>query len=153
VQSGRNGYYAERTPEIPQTVKFVIDTLKDAERDPRLADYAVAQVFGENRAAGTYESRAEGIANDLADNQPPDQVRRFRASILELRKDPELGNKLFDRKDAVYARVLPGYDPKLADVPGAIYFTIGPDKQLDAWDAYLGGKKLVKLYPRDYWMP
>jgi len=35
----------------------------------------------------------------------------------------------------------------------AFYFTIGPDKQLDAWDAYLGGKKLVKLYPRDFWMP
>jgi len=153
VASGRNGYYAERTPEIPQTVKFVVETLKNAERDPRLADYSVAQVFGENRAAGTYEARAEGIANDLADGQTPEQVRKFRASILELRKDPELGNKLFDRKDAVYARVLPGYDAKTPDVPDAIYFTIGPDKQLDAWEAYLGGKKLVKLYPRDFWMP
>lgn len=153
VASGRTGYYAERTPEIPQTVKFVVEVLKNAERNPRLADYSVAQVFGETRAAGTYEARAEGIANDLADGQTPEQVRKFRASILELRKDPELGNKLFDRKDAVYARVLPGYDAKTPDVPDAIYFTIGPDKQLDAWDAYLGGKKLVKLYPRDFWMP
>ena len=46
---------------------------------------------------------------DLADRQPPDQVRKFRASVLELRKDPELGNKLFDRKDNVYGRMLPGY--------------------------------------------
>ena len=38
VQSGRVGYYAERTPEIPQTVKFVVDTLKTADRDPQLAD-------------------------------------------------------------------------------------------------------------------
>src|SRR5204862_2721661 len=81
VQSGRTGYYAERTPEIPQTVKFVVDTLKSAERDPRLGDYAVAQVFGESRAAATYETRAESMAADLADRQPPEQVKKFRASI------------------------------------------------------------------------
>jgi hypothetical protein len=158
VQSGRAGYYAERTPEIPQTVKFVVDILKNAERDPKLADYAVAQVFGENRAAGTYEARAEGIASDLADNQPPDQVRAFRASILTLRKDPNLGNTLFDRKDAVYGKDLPGYNVKGRDVAGAEYFVIGPDKQLDAWEAYLknaegGDAKLYRIYPRDFWMP
>jgi Zn-dependent M16 (insulinase) family peptidase len=158
VQTGRGGYYAERTPEIPQTVRFVIDTLKTAERDPRLSEYAIAQVFGETRAAGTYEARAEGIANDLADNQPPDQVRKFRQSILELRKDPQLGEKLFDRKDAVYGRWLPGYNVKGADVPDAIYFTIGPDRQLDAWEGYLKGVEgpettLYRLYPRDFWMP
>ena len=157
VQGGRVGYYAERTPEIPQTVKFVVDTLKSAERDPRLGDYAVAQVFGETRAASTYETRAEGIANDLADKQTPDQVRKFRASILELRKDPNLGNTLFDRKDAVYGRMLPGYNVKGKDVADAVYFTIGPDKQLDAWESYLKNAegaetKLWKLYPRDFWM-
>jgi Zn-dependent M16 (insulinase) family peptidase len=158
VQGGRAGYYAERTPEIPQTVKFVIDILKNAERDPRLGDYAVAQVFGESRAAGTYEARAEGIANDLADNQTSDQVRAFRSSILELRNDPNLGNKLFERKDAVYGRALPGYNVKGRDVADAYYFTIGPDKQLDAWEAYLrnaegADTKLYRLYPRDFWMP
>jgi hypothetical protein len=158
VQSGRIGYYAERTPEIPQTVKFVVDTLKTAERDPQLADYAVAQVFGETRAAGTYEARAEGIANDLADSQPPEQVKTFRAAILELRKDPKLGDKLFDRKDVVYGRALPGYGVKGKDVVDAIYFTIGPDKQQDAWEAYLKNAegaetKLFRLYPRDFWMP
>jgi hypothetical protein len=158
VQGGRVGYYAERTPEIPQTVKFVVDTLKSAERDPRLGDYALAQVFGETRAASTYETRAEGIANDLADQQPPEQVRAFRASILELRKDPKLGDTLFDRKDAVYGRSLPGYNVKGKDVADAIYFTIGPDKQQDAWEGYLKNAegaetKLFRLYPRDFWMP
>ena len=158
VASGRTGYYAERTPEIPQTVKFVIDTLKTAERDPRLSDYSIAQVFGETRAAANYENRAEQMANDLADGQPPEQVRKFRASILELRKDPKLGEKLFDRKDAVYGRALPGYNVKGKDVPGAIYFAIGADKQLDAWEAHLQNAegaetKLIRLYPRDFWMP
>jgi Zn-dependent M16 (insulinase) family peptidase len=158
VAAGRTGYYAERTPEIPQTVKFVVDTLKSAERDPRLADYAIAQVFGESRAAANYETRSEGMANDLRDGQTPDQVRRFRASILELRKDPKLGETLFDRKDAVYGRVLPGYNVKGKDVPDALYFAIGPDKQLDAWEAYLKNAegaetRLVRLYGRDFWMP
>ena len=158
VQAGRVGYYAERTPEIPQTVKFVVDILKTAERNPQLSDYALAQVFGETRAAGTYENRAEGMANDLADQQPPEQVRAFRESILELRKDPQLGEKLFDRKDAVYGRSLPGYNVKGKDVPGAAYFTIGPDKQQDAWEGYLKNAegaetKLFRLYPRDFWMP
>ncbi|HEX9981934.1 MAG TPA: hypothetical protein VGF69_01600 [Thermoanaerobaculia bacterium] len=158
VSSGRIGYYAERTPEIPQTVRYVVNILKTAERDPRLGDYAIAQVFGESRAAATYESRAENMAADIADGQTPEQVRRFRSSILELRKDPELGNKLFERKDAVYGRMLPGYNVKGKDVADAYYFTIGPDKQLDAWETYLRESegqetKLYRLYPRDFWLP
>ncbi|HUP45833.1 MAG TPA: hypothetical protein VM779_10005, partial [Thermoanaerobaculia bacterium] len=119
VTSGRMGYYAERTPELPQTVRFVVEELKNAPRNPRLADYAVAQVFSpaENRAAASYEARAEGIAADLADNQPPDLVRKFRQSILELRKNPKLGDMLFDRKDRVYGRFIPGYNVKAGSVP------------------------------------
>ncbi|HEX7421914.1 MAG TPA: hypothetical protein VF505_18660, partial [Thermoanaerobaculia bacterium] len=156
VAAGRMGYYAERTPELPQTVRFVVNELKTAPRDPKLADYAVAQVFSEFRSAATYENRAEGIAADLADHQPPDQVRAFRQSILTLRTDKNLGNTLFDRKDAVYGRFLPGYNVKAADVPGGIYFAIGPDKQLDAWAEYVrtsDGATLYKLYGRDFWMP
>lgn len=159
VSSGRMGYYAERTPELPQTVRFVVDELKNAPRDPRLGDYAVAQVFspGESRAAATYEARAEGIAADLADNQPPETVRRFRQSILHLRRDPNLGNLLFDRKDRVYGRMLPGYNVKGSEVPEGVYFVIGPDKQLDAWQRYLQQvegpeSKFRKLYARDFWL-
>ena len=158
VASGRMGYYAERTPELPQTVRFVVNELKTSARDPKLGDYAVAQVFAENRTAGSYEGRAEGIAADLADNQPPDMIRKFRQSILELRKDPNLGNVLFDRKDRVYGRFIPGYNVKASDVPGGIYFVIGPEKQLDAWQEYLkevegADSKLHRLYGRDFWMP
>lgn len=154
VQSGRVGYYAERTPEIPQTVGFVVETLKNASVDPQLADYTIAQVFGESRAAGTYEARAEGMAADLADGQTPAQVRAFRQSILELRKDPELGEKLFERKDRVYARMIPGYAP--GQDPDGVYFVIGADRQLDAWARYLRSTEsenaqLWRLFPRDFW--
>jgi|GEM_PF-181324 Zn-dependent M16 (insulinase) family peptidase len=158
VSSARIGYYAERTPELPQTVKFVIDILKNGKRDSKLGAYSVAQVFAEFRSAASYEARAEGMAADLADGQTPEQVRRFRESILKISKEPRLGDLLFDRKDKVLGRVLPGYNIKGADVPGAVYYVIGPDKQLDAWEAYLktaegGDTKLYRLYPRDYWLP
>ena len=53
---GGVGYCAERTPEPPQTVRFVVGVIKDG--------------------------------------QPPELVRRFRTSILELRRDPRLIDKL-----------------------------------------------------------
>jgi hypothetical protein len=157
IAAGRLGYYAERTPEIPQTVKFVINTIKSSPRDASLADYTIAQAFGEFRSSQTYETRAEAMAADLADGQPSDQVRKFRESILELRKDPALGNTLFDRKDAVYARAIPGYGSVRArDVAEGVYFAIGADKQLDAFDQYIKAAepdtKLYRLYARDYWM-
>jgi len=155
VSAGRTGYYAERTPELPQTVRFVIGELRNAPRDPSLADYTIAQAFGELRGAAAYETRAEAMAADLADGQTPEQVRKFRQSILALRADPKLGDKLFDRKDRVLSASLPGYDGATwKPAADASYFVIGPDKQLDAYDRYLQtfGGTLVRLYPRDFWM-
>lgn len=155
VSAGRTGYYAERTPELPQTVRFVIGELRNAPRDPSLADYTIAQAFGELRGAAAYETRAEAMAADLADGQTPDQVRKFRQSILALRADPNLGDKLFDRKDRVLSASLPGYDGAAwKPAADASYFVIGPDKQLDAYDRYLQtfGGTLLRLYPRDFWM-
>jgi len=158
LSAGRIGYYAERTPEIPQTLKFVIETIKSSPRDTTLVDYTIAQAFGEFRSSQTYETRAEAMAADLADAQPPEEVRKFRTSILELRKDSKLGDELFDRKDRVYARAIPGYGGVRArDVADAQYFAIGPDKQLDALDRYIKAAepdtKLYRLYARDFWMP
>jgi hypothetical protein len=53
--------------------------------------------------------------------------------------------------DAGYARVLPGYGEKQAPSTDATYYVIGPEKQLAAWEAYLG-EPLYRLYPRDYWI-
>jgi hypothetical protein len=157
VSAGRIGYYAERTPELPQTVRFAVGVIKDGKPDRALGEYVMAQAFGESRASLSYEARAEGIAADLADGQPPELVRRFRSSILELRRDPRLVDKLYERKDRVYARLLPGYDAKGLDTAGGTFFVIGPDKQIDAWEQYVkgieGSATLQRLYGRDFWMP
>ncbi|MCM3871427.1 MAG: hypothetical protein ND895_12140 [Pyrinomonadaceae bacterium] len=156
--TGRLGYYAERTPELPQTLRFVIDELKKVKPDQGLVDYAIAGAFGAFRSASPYEARGESIANDIADGLTPDVIQRFRQSILALRRDPKLADELFKRMAAVYARVLPGLGVKAVDVEGGIYYVIGPEKQISAYEEYLRtvegpGVRLYRIYPRDYWMP
>jgi Zn-dependent M16 (insulinase) family peptidase len=156
--TGRMGYYAERTPELPQTLRFVIDELKKAKPDPGLVEYAIAGAFGTFRSASPYEVRGESMANDIADGLTPEVIRRFRQSILTLRQDPKLADELFKRMAAVYARILPGLGVKTRDVEGGIYYVIGPEKQLSAYEEYLKtvegpGVRLHRIYPRDYWMP
>ncbi len=157
VSQGSIGYYAERTPELPQTVRFVAGIVRGGQPDPTLGEYALAQAFAESRAAMSYEARAEGIAADLADGQPPELVRRFRSAILALRDDPQFVDQLFRRKDRVHARLLPGYAASGLDPDGS-FMVIGPDKQLDAWEQYLQtsiapATRLQRLHGRDFWLP
>jgi hypothetical protein len=156
VSDGRIRYYAERCPELPQTLKFVIDELRRATVDPSLVDYALAEAFA-SRVALSYEARARGIADDLTDGDTPDTVRAFRRRLLDLRGRPALADDLFGRMESVYGTVLPGYGPASATVGDAVFFVIGPHAQLDAWQRYLEtaeGKDAVlyRLYPRDFWV-
>jgi hypothetical protein len=153
----RVNYYAERTPLLPQTLEFVIGELKKAEPDPALADYAIAGAFDGIRSAEPYEDRGEAMAADLADGLTPEVVSRFHQAILELRKRPDLAQELFRRMPKVYERVLPGMGIPTKQVPGGIYFVIGPEKQLQAYEAYLKqaegpDTRLFRLYPRDFWV-
>ena len=154
--SGRMSYYAERSPEIPQTIAFVIKELKAAERDPSLVEYAIAQAFGSSRAASSYETRGESMAANLADGITPEVVRKFRSSILTLRGAPALSDTLYDRMGTVYATVLPGYGAKASTVPDGVFFIIGPEKQFVAYEEYLRASegpntRIFRLYPRDFW--
>ncbi len=153
IQRGAVVYYAERTPLLPQTLRFVIDQLRHAKPDASIARYAVASAF-DSRVANGYEARASAMAGNLVDGLTPDIVRAFRTRLLELAKQPDLATQLFARMKDVYGAVLPGY----GDVdPGATYFVIGPEKQLAAYDDYLHATlkttKLHRLYPRDFWIP
>jgi Zn-dependent M16 (insulinase) family peptidase len=154
---GRMGYYAERTPELPQTLRFVIAELKKAQPDPGLVEYAIAGAFGAFRSASSYEARGESMANDIADGVPPEVIRRFRQAILALRRDPKLSDELFKRMNSVYARVLPGFGVKAKDVRDGVFYVIGPEKQLTAYEQYLktvegADARVYRIYPRDYWL-
>ncbi len=153
IGEGTLYYYAERCPLLPQTLRFVIDQLKKAKPDPNIARYAIAKAF-DSRVAIGFESRASAMASNLVDELTPDVVRAFRTRVLEAAKRPDLANELFGRMTTVYGKVLPGYS-KLD--PNGIYFVIGPEKQIAAYQDYLKsavGKdaKLFRIYPRDFWL-
>ena len=157
LADGLLNYYAERTPELPDTLKFVIDYLRHSEADPSLVEYAIAGAFRGSRAGDTYESRGEAIADDLFDGLAPDVVARFRRAILALRNEPDLGAQLFARANRIYARVLPGMAPAGQAEPDSVYLVIGPEKQFTAYEQYLRANvdpaaTLYRLYPRDFWL-
>jgi Zn-dependent M16 (insulinase) family peptidase len=155
--TGKLHYYAERTPELPQTLSFVIDNVKNSPVDTSMLDYVVSLSVGAFRSADDYESRGEAMASDIADGRYPEIIRNFRESVLRLRKEPGLINVIYTYKDKAYETILPGYGKPSRDVAGGSYFVIGPEKQMTAYEAYLksvngDGTKLYRLYPRDYWM-
>jgi hypothetical protein len=155
-QLGQFGYYAERTPEIPQTTRFVVDLIRSAKYDPTLAEYAIARAFA-SRAAASYESRAEAMANDLIDGNTPELVTNFRKAILALRQSPTLAEDIHQQLPVVLSKVLPGLGSSVKSVPGASYFAIGAEKQMSAYEAYLKSvegvdTRLYRLYPRDFWL-
>lgn len=158
----RLGYYADKTPTAPQTIKFVVERLKAAaeeaktKMDPGLADYALAQAF-HSYADGSFIGRGEAIADALVDGKPPEVIRKFRLAILNLRKDKDFERKLFDRMIPQYARVVPGLTADSAQDKQGIYLVIGDDNQLKQYEAYLKSikSKNIKLYVvhgRDFWI-
>src|SRR5262249_18335901 len=124
--TGLMSYYAERTPELPQTLRFAIGEVKRPMDDP-LAEYVIALAFS-SRASSPYEARGEAMASNLADGISPEVVSRFRRAVLDARKLPDLSTELYRRKDKVYERVLPGYGMKGREIAGRNFFVIGPEK-------------------------
>ena len=95
------------------------------------------------------------MAGDLVDGLTPEVIRAFRTRLLALAGRDGFADELAARMPRVYGRVLPGFGPAVAD---GVYFVIGPDKQLAAYQDYLHaavGKAatLHRLYPRDFWIP
>jgi Zn-dependent M16 (insulinase) family peptidase len=154
--TGRTRYYAERCPDVSQTMRFVVNQLEDAEPDSGLTDYAIAQVFGRSRAPSRYEDRGREMAADLADNITPDVVRRFRQKVLAQRGRKDLYRELESRMDTVYGPVLVGYGPALGESENGIFFLIGPESQFESLEDHIeateGGQTVYRLYPRDFWL-
>ncbi len=151
---GRVEYYAERCPLLPQTLRFVISQIKAAGVDDNIARYAVAGAFS-SRVAQAYEARASAMAANLVDGVTPDVIRGFREKIKALAKRKDLADDLAARMPRVYGAVLPGLGRPVKD---GVYFVIGPEPQLKAYEDYLHGalgKDVVlhRLYPRDFWVP
>ncbi len=155
--TGYLSYYAERCPDLSQTMQFVVDELDQADFESTLVPYTIAQAFRINRAGDRYESRGYDMAADIADGITPDSVRSFRTRILELDTSKDLTTELRSRMKSVNGKVLPGLDTQSAVSPETHYFVIGSPSQLDSFDGYLDnvndGLRIHRLYPRDFWLP
>jgi len=97
------------------------------------------------------------MAAQLADGLTPEIVSRFHKVVLDLGRRPDCHKELYRRMKRVYARVLCGMGVKAAEVEGGVYFVIGPEKQLAAYEQYLKSvegpdTRLCRLYPRDFWI-
>lgn len=153
--SGRISYYAERCPDVAETMRFVVQTLKEAPGDPQLCDYAIAQVFSYSRAPARYESRGRAMAADLTDGFGPERVRAFREKVLALRDRPDLYEALRAHMPAAYGPVLIGYGEPVAQTAGTNVL-IGPEAQFRSLEEYIATAEfpqpVYRLYPRDYWL-
>lgn len=155
-RTGRVSYYAERCPDIAETMRFVVGELQSAEQDPELADYAVAQVFNWSRAASKYESRGIGMAADLADGYPPNRIAAFRTAVLRVATHEGLYDRIASRMKQVYGKALAGYGPALERSVSPLFFLIGPEAQFQSMENYLnsteGPTSILRLSPRDFWL-
>jgi Zn-dependent M16 (insulinase) family peptidase len=155
-RSGNAAYYAERCPDIAETMRFVVSVLEDAEEDPKLAEYCIAQIFGASRAPSRYESRGESMAADLVDGFGPEREKEYRLKILEQMKKQDLYKELFNRMETVYGPVLIGYGKPLSESREGNFFIIGPDEQFESLENYIKTveqpQTVYKLYPRDFWL-
>jgi Zn-dependent M16 (insulinase) family peptidase len=155
-RSGRASYYAERCPDVAETMRFVVRLLAEAPDDPQLVEYAIAQAFDGSRAPSRYETRGRAIAADLVDGFPPERVRTFRQAVLRMRARPDLYAQLQTRLPAVYGPVLIGYGAPIAQSDDGVFFLIGPESQFRSLEQLIasaeGPQPVYRLYPRDFWL-
>jgi hypothetical protein len=137
-------------------MRFVVNHLREAEDDPGLVDYAVAQVFGYSRAPSRYEQRGQAMAADLTDGFTPEKVRRHREKVLAMRDDTDLYSQLKEHMQRAYGPVLIGYGAPLSQSEDGNFFLIGPEKQFKSLEEYIAQvespQTVYRLYPRDFWL-
>ena len=151
-----NSYRADKMPSIPETLRFVAEQISKAKKDPQLVAYAIVGSFS-SRAGADFESRAEALSDDLADNIGPEVVRKFREALLNLGKKKEITDMVYEQVLPQYGKIIPGLGLKLKDVAGGKYLAIGDEKQLGQYEDYLKqtegqDAKLVRLWGRDFWI-
>jgi hypothetical protein len=145
--------YSDRCADLSQLLRFLDGEVRRAPADPRFVDYALAPAFG-SRVGLPYESRAEGIAVDLAEGYTPERLRAFHERVLALRARPGLAEAMHARFVPVFAPLLPSLAPKLASADGALHFVVGPEAQLASYEREVRAALPVgigRLHPRDFW--
>jgi len=158
-QEGRVRYYAERCPDLVETMRFVVGLVEGADRldDPYLAEYAVANAVAWSRESDRFEARTRAAADDLVDGDGPEVVARWRRAVLALREAPGLWERMRPHVVPMTGRVLPGVGPRSREVPEPNFLVIAPEALLARWEGWVRDREgpdeqVHRLYPRDFWI-
>lgn len=155
-RSGRLRYYAERCPDVVETMKFIVSEVKKGVTDPGLTEYVTALCFSDSRAPARYESRGEDMARDLVDGFGPEVITRHREEILKISKEEGLFDELNSRLEGMYGKVMVGYGKPLSANAEGNFFLIGPEEQFQSLESYIKSvetpRTVYRLYPRDFWI-
>ncbi|MFH1619829.1 MAG: hypothetical protein ABIG11_07980 [bacterium] len=155
---GRLSYYAERCPDPARTMMFAAGVVSSCGlKDFFYPQYALANSFSDYRGADDYSSRGHAMAADLEDGITPEAVKVFKKALIRAAKNPVTGAKISARVKPVLGRVIAGLGMKISSGRQTCAFVTGPEYLLKKYEDYLRKEgetdSLVRLYPRDFWLP
>jgi hypothetical protein len=148
-------YYADRCPSVRATLAFVRTMAQEVSGLMQVSsiDYALAQTFAFSRTSLSASARAEALAIDLREGLTPERMQHFSQTLLRLRKDPRLLQRLHEALPRVVAAVtLRDGDPHTKAAAESIFFVIAPERQLAELEGDIPGKRLPRVWPSDFWL-
>ena len=148
-------YYADRCPSVRATLAFVRRLAQDVSwlSENAYIDYALAQTFNFSRLGQTWAERADAMARDLAEGLTPAQMQRFSQRLLELRRAPQLLERIRQALPRLVARLTPG-EGNLAIQSDAqsIFFVIAPERQLAELADETQRRPWARVWSSDFWL-
>lgn len=174
-RTGTLRYYAERCPDVAQTLSFVEERVRQAPPvDEARARTAFVTALGGSRGAQDYTQRSSQRALELqlvAVESPQgrrmqawrsgptsvEDLQDFRRGLAQRMQEPRLAGQLQERKLPVHSLVFPGLSTETWQPPaGGQFFIIGPERQFELVDGYLAsrtnGLSVERLHPCHWWL-
>jgi hypothetical protein len=155
LREGTILYYADRCPSVRATLAYVRSMAQKVSHltQGSSIDYALAQTFAFSRAALSPSARAEAMAIDLGEGLTPERMQRFSQTLLQLRRDPQLLERLRAALPRVVATVTLGPEHRaVQSAAQAVFFVIAPERQLAELEGDIPGKHLPRVWPADFWL-
>lgn len=148
-------YYADRIPDIPALISIINSAAAKIPQlnDPFLVDYALRQIFPLPRSMNSFSERGWAMAQDIWNATPPEKIRRFTQSILQLRNNPHLLSELTREGFQSICGVLVDPGCKIRQRSSrSVFFFIGSDAALSEVKTRLPVTDLYRIWPSDYWV-
>jgi Zn-dependent M16 (insulinase) family peptidase len=145
---------AIRSPDISSLIQLSNSVAANIPelRDTISVDYALSQSFPASRSSATFTQRADWLARDIWDNQPPRKLRRYSQELLKIRREPGLFSELKRTGHQSLCGILLEEDCRDTQrAERSIFLFAGPDGMLSDLEKQLN-IRLLRLWPSDYWL-